>query len=101
MGVEMGFGLQCMALQFLDSSADVLLRGGGEFLGQNLCALFDGVQFTGKAVPKFGQGRTDFLLDRCLRGARRGPIPGGARIRLALRSAVQRPTPPTEVETLS
>ncbi len=68
MGVEMGSGLQCMALQFLDSAADVLLRGGGEFPGQNLCALFDGVQLTGKAVPKLGQGRTDFLLDRCLRG---------------------------------
>src|SRR3981081_3362686 len=64
----MGSGLQCMTLQFLDSTADVLLRGGGEFLGQNLCALFDGVQLTGKAMPKLGQGRTNLLLDRCLRG---------------------------------
>ena len=55
--------LQSLPLQFLDSGADVLLRRGGEFLGQYLRPLFDGVQFTGKTVPKLAQGCTDLLLD--------------------------------------
>ena len=63
--VEVRACVECLALQLFDPGADVLLRGGGDFLGQYLRPLFDRVQFAGQTMTKLSERCADFLLDGC------------------------------------